>query len=67
MSMPMAKSLANPPECFAYDPSVEGVTAVPASVDELLNPDRRIAKTTLIDQPIRRAIGPKLWDGESEN
>ena len=61
------KRLANPPECFAYDPSVEGrYRLFLASVDELLNPDRRIAKTTLIDQPIRRAIGPKLWDGESE-
>jgi hypothetical protein len=61
------RRLDNPPDCFAYDPSVEGrYTLFLASVDELLNPDQRIPKVTLIDQPIRRAIGPKLWDGESE-
>lgn len=61
------KRLANPPECFTYDPSVEGrYRLFQASVEQLLNPTQRIPKVTLIDQPIRRAIGPKLWDGENE-
>ena len=33
-----------------------------ASVDELLKRTGGLP-TTVIDQPIRRAIGPKLWDG----
>ena len=61
------KRLADGPDCVAYDPSVEGrYRLFRASVERLLNPDSRIPKITLIDQPIRRAIGPKLWDGESE-
>lgn len=61
------RKLADPPDCFAYDPSVEGrYSLFLASVEKLLNPDQRIPKVTLIDQPIRRAIGPKLWDGERE-
>ncbi len=61
------RKLANPPACFAYDPSVAGrYRLFRASVDELLNPDHRVPKITQIDLPIRRAIGPKLWDGESE-
>jgi hypothetical protein len=61
------KRLANPPECWKYDPSVEGrYKLFRASVESLLNPDKRIPKTTLIDEPIKRAIGPKLWDGEQE-
>lgn len=61
------RRLASAPGCLAYDPSVEGRYRVfLESVDQLLNPDKRIPKITLIDQPIRRAIGPKLWDGESE-
>lgn len=60
--------LANPPACWAYDPSVDGrYRLFLASVDELLNPDKRIPKITLIDQPIQRDIGPKLWDGKKEN
>lgn len=61
------KRIDNPPDCFAYDPSVEGrYRLFQASVEQLLNPQRRVPKITLIDEPIRRAIGPKLWDGESE-
>ena len=59
--------LVDPPDCVAYDPSVEGrYKLFLASVEKLLNPDQRIPKTTLISEPIRRAIGPKLWDGENE-
>lgn len=61
------KRLADAPECWAYDPSVQGrYRLFLASVDSLLNPQQRIPKVTLIDQPIKRAIGPKLWDGEQE-
>lgn len=61
------KRLQNPPDCWAYDPSVEGrFELFKASLEALLNPDRRIPKVTLLDEPIRRDIGPKLWDGEKE-
>jgi hypothetical protein len=61
------KRLPNPPDCWAYDPTVDGrYRLFLASVEDLLNPDQRIPKITLIDQPIKRAIGPKLWDGEQE-
>jgi len=61
------RPLADPPDCMAYDPSVQGrYTLFLKSVEKLLNPDQRIPKTTLISEPIRRAIGPKLWDGETE-
>jgi hypothetical protein len=61
------RPLANPPDCVAYDPSVEGrYSLFLASVDQLLNPDKRIPKTTLIAEPIRRSVGPKFWDGENE-
>ncbi len=61
------KPLSDPPGCWKYDPSVEGrYRLFLASVESLLNPDQRIPKTTLIDKPIKRAVGPKLWDGEQE-
>jgi hypothetical protein len=42
-----------PPPCVAFDPSVEGrYRLFKASMEELLNPDARIPKITLIDQPI---------------
>lgn len=61
------KPLANPPACWPYDPSVDGrYRLFLASVDDLLHPDRRIPKVTQIAEPIRREVGPKLWDGERE-
>lgn len=61
------KRLANPPACWPYDPSVEGrYRLFLASVQDLLYPDRRTPKVTMIAEPIRREVGPKLWDGERE-
>ncbi len=61
------KRLSNPPDCVAYDPSVEGrYQLFLESVRLLLNPDQRIPKITQLTDPIRRAIGPKLYDGEKE-
>lgn len=61
------KPLANPPACWAFDPSVDGrYRLFLASVADLLNPSQRVPKITRIAEPIRREIGPKLWDGQRE-
>jgi hypothetical protein len=45
--------MPSPPACVPFDPSVEGrYRLFKASVEELLNPDKRIPKITLIDQPV---------------
>jgi hypothetical protein len=45
--------MPNPPACAPFDPSVEGrYRLFTASVEELLNPERRLPKVKLIDQPI---------------
>jgi hypothetical protein len=45
--------MPNPPPCVVFDPSVEGrYRLFKASVEELLNPDARISKIKLVDQPI---------------
>ena len=47
------KRMENAPPCVAFDPSVEGrYRLFKASVEELLNPEARIPKITLIDQAI---------------
>ena len=58
---------AEQPACWSYDPSVEGrFKLYVASMRELLNPERRIAKATKLDQDIVLDIGPRVWDGEEE-
>lgn len=55
------------PDCWAYDPSVEGrYKLYKASMDMLLNPMKRIRKITMLDEPIVLDIGPKLWDDGEE-
>jgi hypothetical protein len=55
--------MPNPPPCVPFDASVEGrYRLFKASVEELLNPDKRIPKITLIDQPI--IIDGPVFPGE---
>ncbi len=52
------------PACVTYDPSVEGrYELYKASMEELLNPARRVPKVTLLNQDVTLRIGPRLWDG----
>lgn len=53
--------LSEAPACRAYDPSVQGrFDLFLDSMDMLLNPDKRIPKVTMLDQPIQLDIGPKV-------
>ena len=58
------KPLKNAPACVAFDPSVEGrYKLYKASMQELLTqPDKRIRKVTLLDEPIVIEAGPKIWN-----
>lgn len=63
------KRVETPPDCWAYDPSVEGrYRLYKASMDELLNPDKRGHKVSLLDQDIRLELGPRtLGDRQIRN
>jgi hypothetical protein len=53
------KPLADPPDCVAFDPSVEGRYALyKASMAELLNPETRVPKMFLLDRDIVIDIAP---------
>jgi mono/diheme cytochrome c family protein len=55
------------PPCVPYDPSVAGRFALyRASMEDLLNPDRRARKVSLLDDDINLDLGPRTWDGETE-
>ncbi|MDP1926471.1 MAG: cytochrome c [Thiobacillus sp.] len=55
------------PACWAYDPSVDGrFKLYVASMQDLLNPAKRIAKATKVDQDIVLDIGPRIFDGQEE-
>ncbi len=55
------------PACWAYDPSVEGrFKLYVASMDELLNPNKRVPKLARFDKEVRMALGPRTWDGKEE-
>lgn len=55
------------PQCWAFDPSVEGrFRLYKASMDELLNPARRVPKITRFSDDVPIGFGPRLWDGEQE-
>jgi hypothetical protein len=59
------KKLENPPPCWAFDPSVEGrYKLYKASMDLLLNPDKRIDKISLLSQPVIIDAGPRLFDDD---
>ncbi len=55
------KPRANPPDCWPYDPSVEGrYKLYVASMRALLNPDRRLPKMFVLDSDIVIDIAPKV-------
>ena len=55
------------PACWAYDPSVDGrFKLYVASMEELLNPGKRVSKLSRFDQDVRIALGPRTWDGTDE-
>jgi hypothetical protein len=59
------KPLDNPPSCWPFDPSVEGrYKLYKASMDSLLNPDKRIDKMTLLSEPVIIDAGPRLFEGD---
>jgi hypothetical protein len=52
---------ADPPDCWPFDPSVDGRFALyVASMEQLLNPDRRIPKVNLLDRDIVIDIAPEV-------
>jgi hypothetical protein len=56
------------PACWSFDPSVRGRFALyKASMEELLNPDKRVPKITKLNEDVPIAFGPRLWDGKQEN
>ena len=58
----------NPPPCWEYDPSVAGrYKLYKASMDMLLNPDKRIPKITMLDKDVIIDAGPRLFDKGNEN
>jgi len=55
------RPLANPPGCWPFDPSVEGrYKLYKASMEDLLNPGKRIPKITMFDHDVVIKIFPKL-------
>lgn len=55
------------PACWKYDPSVDGrFKLYVASMQDLLNPSKRIPKATKVDEDIVLDIGPRIFDGKDE-
>jgi hypothetical protein len=55
------------PACWAYDPSVDGrFKLYVASMEDLLNPSKRIPKITRFSEDVPIILGPRLWDGKEE-
>lgn len=53
------------PACFEVDPSVDGrLRLYKMSMDELLNPDKRGRRVTVLNEPVTLRVGPRLWDGD---
>ncbi len=64
---PAFKRHPDPPDCWVFAPSVEGrYKLYKASMDLLLNPNKRIPKVTLLDTDVGVHLGPKVWDGKKE-
>jgi hypothetical protein len=62
-----AQAAAAAPACSAYDPSVAGRFALfKASMQDLLNPEQRVAKLTRFSEDVPIVFGPRIWDGEEE-
>ena len=61
------RPLANPPACVPFDPSVEGrYRLYKDSMQDLLNPSRRLRKVTLTDQDIIVDVAPDFKLGDIE-
>jgi hypothetical protein len=59
--------VANAPPCVAFDPSVEGrYRLFKESMQDLLNPTRRLPKVNLVDEDIIVDIAPNFKIGEFE-
>jgi hypothetical protein len=59
------RRMPNPPPCWRFDPSVEGrYKLFKASMEELLNPEKRLPKVTLLDRPI--VIDGPSFPGDDE-
>ena len=59
------RPVANPPACWRFDVSVEGrYRLFKASMEELLNPSRRIAKMFLTDAEIIVDVAPRIELGD---
>jgi hypothetical protein len=55
------RPLADPPDCWAFDPSVEGRYALyKASMEQLFEPDRRRPKVAVLDRDIVIDIAPEV-------
>jgi hypothetical protein len=61
------KPLAQQPDCFAFDPSVEGrFKLYKQSMHELLHPKERVPKMTLTNDDVVVDLGLRTWDGKQE-
>jgi hypothetical protein len=61
------RPLANPPPCLPFDPSVAGrYQLYKDSMQELLNPSRRLRKVTLTDEDIVIDVAPNFKIGPFE-
>ena len=55
------------PACWAYDPGVDGrFKLYVASMEDLLNPQKRVPKITKFTEDVPISLGPRLWDGAEE-
>jgi hypothetical protein len=55
------------PACWAFDPSVEGrFKLYKASMQDLLNPAKRVPKISRFNEDVPLVFGPRLWDGAEE-
>ena len=57
---PKVEVIKDPPDCWQYDPSVEGrYRLYKASMDQLLNPDKRAHKVLTLDEDMVIDVAPK--------
>jgi hypothetical protein len=53
------------PPCWPFDPSVEGrYKLFEESMDQLLNPDKRLPKVTMVQQDVLIELGPRTLRGK---
>ena len=67
VNAPTPTRLTNPPACWPFDPSVEGrFKLYKASMQDLLNPAKRVPKVTLFNHDVVIKLLPKLSEGNVE-